>query len=92
MKNGEEIVSVGGVMEPSTKNMGISASNSVLLDLSKVSCQPIKLSNKLSQLEVRVIVSFSLRMTRSGFNCCEVALWKQPTEGRDTPLFQVIKS
>ena len=41
MKNGEEIVSVGGVMEPSTKNMGISASNSVLLDLSKVSCQAV---------------------------------------------------
>ena len=36
MKNGEEIVSVGGAMEPSAKNMGISASNSVLLDLAKV--------------------------------------------------------
>ena len=61
MKNGEEIVSVGGVMEPSTKNMGISASNSVLLDLSKVSCQAIKLSHKLSyklsQHEVRVIIN-----------------------------------
>ena len=36
MKNGEEIVSVGGAMEPSAKNMGISASNSVLLDLARV--------------------------------------------------------
>ena len=36
MKNGEEIVYVGGAMEPSAKNMGISASNSVLLDLARV--------------------------------------------------------
>ena len=38
MKNGEEVVSVGGAMEPSAKNMGISASNSVLLDLARVCC------------------------------------------------------
>ena len=36
MKNGEEVVSVGGAVDPSFKNVGISASNSVLLDLAKV--------------------------------------------------------
>ena len=36
MKNGEEVVSVGGAVEPSLKNVGTSASNSVLLDLVKV--------------------------------------------------------
>ena len=36
MKNGEEVVSVGGAVDPSLKNIGTSASNSVLLDLAKV--------------------------------------------------------
>ena len=36
MKNGEEVVSVGGAVDPSLKNVGTSASNSVLLDLAKV--------------------------------------------------------
>ena len=36
MKNGEEVVSVGGAVDPSLKNVGTSASNSVLLDLGKV--------------------------------------------------------
>ena len=46
MKNGEEIVSVGGAMEPSAKNMGISASNSVLLDLARV-CHYSSITTKL---------------------------------------------
>ena len=36
MKNGEEIVSVGGAVDASLKNVGTSASNSVLLNLAKV--------------------------------------------------------
>ena len=35
MKNGEEVVSVGGAVDASMKNIGTSATNSVLLDLSK---------------------------------------------------------
>ena len=57
MKNGEEIVSVGGAMEPSAKNMGISASNSVLLDLARV--------RELLIHEVIYYVSI-VRMTRFG--------------------------
>ena len=59
MKNGEEVVSVGGAMEPSAKNMGISASNSVLLNLARVCCVPVPLRTKN--------VTFLLaRTTRSG--------------------------
>ena len=36
MKNGEEVVSVGGAVEHSNTNVGISASNSIILDLIKV--------------------------------------------------------
>merc|ERR1719474_1087665 len=35
MKNGEEVVSVGGALDPSNKNVGTSASNSIILDLMK---------------------------------------------------------
>ena len=40
MKNGEEIVSVGGAVDASLKNVGTSASNSVLLNLAKVIQSP----------------------------------------------------
>ena len=36
MKNGEEVVSVGGAVDQSNKNVGTSASNSIILDLVKV--------------------------------------------------------
>ena len=36
IKNGEEVVSVGGAVEKSMKNVGTSASNSVILNLEKV--------------------------------------------------------
>ena len=45
MKNGEEVVSVGGAVDPSNKNVGTSASTSVILDLVKVRFR--KLSSKL---------------------------------------------
>jgi len=35
MKNGEEVVSVGGAIDPSNKNVGTSASTSIILDLKK---------------------------------------------------------
>ena len=36
MKNGEEVVSVGGAVDQSNKNVGTSASNSIILDLVEV--------------------------------------------------------
>ena len=36
MKNGEEVISVGGAIDPSNRNVGTSGSNSVILDLAKV--------------------------------------------------------
>ena len=36
MKNGEEVVSVGGAVDQSNKNVGTSASTSIILDLVKV--------------------------------------------------------
>ena len=36
IKNGEEVVSVGGAVDKSLKNVGTSASNSVILNLEKV--------------------------------------------------------
>ena len=47
MKNGEEVVSVGGAVDPSLKNVGTSASNSVLLELSKVKLDHLKISCKV---------------------------------------------
>jgi len=35
MKNGEEVVSVGGAIDPSNRNVGTSGSNSIILDLAK---------------------------------------------------------
>ena len=39
IKNGEEVVSVGGAVDKSMKNVGTSASNSVILNLEKVFVQ-----------------------------------------------------
>ena len=48
MKNGEEVVSVGGALDPSNKNVGTSASNSIILDLMKVIKIFLRLCRKLS--------------------------------------------
>ena len=48
MKNGEEVVSVGGALNPSNKNIGTSASNSIILDLMKVIKIFLRLCIKLS--------------------------------------------
>ena len=50
MKNGEEVVSVGGAVDPSLKNVGTSASNSVLLELSKVKLDNLKISKVYSNI------------------------------------------
>lgn len=41
MKNGEEVVSVGGAVDTSKENIGTSATNSIMLELTKV-CGRIK--------------------------------------------------
>ena len=43
IKNGEEVVSVGGAVDKSLKNVGTSASNSVILNLEKVTTNNLNL-------------------------------------------------
>ena len=62
MKNGEEVVSVGGAVDPSLKNVGTSASNSVLLDLGKVGVRGWTHSLNLSDI---------VREIECGCSCCE---------------------
>ena len=74
MKNGEEVVSVGGAVDPSLKNVGTSASNSVLLDLGKVGVRGWTHSLNLSDIG---------RETECGCSCCEADWWRQQTGRQD---------
>ena len=76
MKNGEEVVSVGGAVEPSLKNVGTSASNSVLLDLGKVGVRGTGWIHSLTLSDIG-------RETECGCSCCEVDWWRPPTGRQD---------
>ena len=81
MKNGEEVVSVGGAVDPSLKNVGTSASNSVLLDLAKVMT--------ILNIDTYIKIDNDFRETRFGFSYFEEVWWRPQTGRQDILLSPV---